>query len=138
MQGAQNALNNLYEEISSFDPAKGIAKEYEQSFQDAINDDLNTPQALATVWDMIKNDEIESSAKLASLFKFDSVLGLNLKEAWESAQKIPASVTKLINEREAARQAKDFAKSDELRKLVEQAGYSLEDTVDGYKLKKKF
>jgi len=51
LQAAQNALNNLYEEISSFDKAEGSADQFESVFRDAINDDLNTPQALAVVWD---------------------------------------------------------------------------------------
>jgi cysteinyl-tRNA synthetase len=138
LQAAQNALNNLYEEISSFEKATKEDKTFAAAFTEAINDDLNTPQALAVVWDLIKNDEVSSSVKLKTLFKFDEVLGLNLKHVWESAQEIPAAVKKLVDEREQARQAKDFKNSDQLRKEIETQGYLLEDTVDGYKLKKKF
>ena len=138
LQGAQNALNNLYQEISSFQKAKHVAKTFATAFNETINDDLNTPQALAVVWDLIKNDEVSSDDKLQTLFKFDEVLGLNLKEAWQSSQKIPTEVKKLVEERETARQAKDFQQSDKLRTEIEKSGYLLEDSLDGYKLKKKY
>ena len=138
VQGAQNALNNLYQEVSSMGEAKNVVPKFETAFQETIDDDLNTPQALAVVWDLVKNDEVASGDKLATLFKFDQILGLNLEAIWKSARKIPQAVEKLVAERETARQEKNFTKSDELRKQIETSGYLLEDTVDGYKLKKKF
>lgn len=138
LQGAQNALNNLYQEVSSFDQAKVGCTQFEEDFLNAVNDDLDTPKALAIMWDLVKTDKFPTSAKLQTLLKFDEVLGLKLKETWDMAKKVPASVNKLVVEREAARQSKDFKKSDELRSQIEKQGYLLEDTLDGYKLKKKF
>ena len=138
LEAAANGLNNLYEELSSFEAPAGAAENFEQAFKEAVNDDLNMPKALATVWELLKNDEIPSSAKLASLFKFDEVLGLKLKENWTASRVIPPKVTELMNAREQARKEKDFKKSDDLRDQILQAGFILEDTVDGVKLKKKF
>ncbi len=138
LQGAQNALNNLYAEVSALNEASGSAEKFDQAFLEALEADLNMPQAVAVVWDLLKNDEIPSGAKLASLFKFDSVLGLNLKQAWETGRNVPAAVKQLVIDRNLARDQKDFAKSDDLRKQIEQAGFTLEDTVDGQRLKKKF
>ncbi len=138
LQAAQNALNNLYAEVSSLDEAAGSAEKFEQAFQEALEADLNMPQAVAVVWDLLKNDEIPSSAKLASLLKFDQILGLKLNEAWSIGRNIPASVKQLVKDRNAARDAKDFKKSDDLRNQIEQAGFTLEDTIDGQRLKKKF
>jgi cysteinyl-tRNA synthetase len=137
LQAALNALNNLYEEISTFDAAVGSAEKFEEQFLAHINNDLDMPQALAVVHDLIKSEE-PSSAKLASLIKFDQILGLKIQEVWKSSKKIPETVKKLVEERELARQQKDFDKSDTLRQQIEQAGFILEDTIDGYKLKKKF
>lgn len=137
LAGAQNALNNLYEEVSGFDEPKIGCAEYEQHFTDAINNDLDMPKALAVVWDMIKSEH-PSSAKLQSLIKFDRVLGLDIKKVWEESKAIPKEVQKLIDEREDARKAKDFKQSDKLRKEIEKNGYLLEDTSDGLKIKKKF
>jgi cysteinyl-tRNA synthetase len=138
LQAAQNALNNLYEEISSFGEPKIRCAQFEEDFLNAINNDLDTPKALAITWDLIKTDEFPGSAKLQTLLKFDEALGLMIKETWQASKKIPVAVKKLIAEREAARKAKDFRKSDELRKQIESNGYVLEDTLDGYKIKKKF
>jgi cysteinyl-tRNA synthetase len=137
LTAAQNALNNLYSEVSTFDAPGQTIPQYEQKFADAINNDLETPQAIAIVWDLLKSEQ-SSTDKLATLIKFDEVLGLKIEETWKSAHEIPENVRALVDEREKARAAKDFAKSDELRKEIESQGYTLEDTVDGYKIKKKF
>ena len=137
LQGAQNALNNLYAELSTYDPAAKGAPQFEQTFLDSINNDLDTPQAVAVMHDLLKS-ETPSADKLASLFKFDQVLGLKIKDVWEAAKVIPDTVRKLVDEREVARKAKDFARSDELRRAIESNGYILEDTIDGFKIKKKF
>ena len=138
LEAAANGLNNLYEELSSFEAPSGAAENFEQAFKEAVSDDLNMPKALAIVWELLKNDEVPSSTKLASLFKFDEVLGLKLKENWTASRVIPPKVTELMNAREQARQEKDFKKSDDLRHQILTAGFILEDTVDGVKLKKKF
>ena len=137
LQGAQNALNNLYAELSTYDPAAKGAPQFEQTFLDSINNDLDTPQAVAVMHDLLKS-ETPSADKLASLFKFDQVLGLKIKDVWEAAKVIPDTVRKLVDEREVARKAKDFARSDELRSAIESNRYILEDTVDGFKIKQKF
>jgi cysteinyl-tRNA synthetase len=137
LMGAQNALNNLYTEISIYEPAKKGLLEFEAAFNAAIEDDLNTAKALGIVWDMVKSEN-DSGEKLASLLKFDEILGLKIKEVWEAAKLIPDTVNNLMKEREAARQSKDFQKSDELRVAIESNGYIVEDSPDGSKLFKKF
>ncbi len=138
LQAAQNALNNLNQEVSSFDEPRVGCAQFEQDFLQAVNNDLDTPKAIAIMWDLIKTDEFPASAKAQTLFKFDQVLGLKLEETWKKSKAIPKEVQKLVDEREEARKTKDFAKSDELRKEIETAGYLLDDTLDGYKIKKKF
>ena len=138
LQAAQNALNNLYSIISDFTAPAGQAEKFEQAFLAAINSDLGPPQALAVMWDLVKTDEVSDAAKLASLFKFDEVLGLKLKDVWTASQVIPEVVINLASERETARRAKDYVRSDELRRAIESNGYFLEDSADGFRLKKKF
>lgn len=137
LQAAQNALNNLYTEISAYEKPKIGCAEYEQNFLEAINNDLDTPKALAVVWDLIRSD-YPGHAKLQSLLKFDKVLGLKLRETWKASQKIPATLKKLLTAREQARAAKDFQKSDDLRHQIESQGFIIEDLSHGYRLKKKF
>ncbi len=138
LQGAQNALNNLYQEISTWDAATtNVIPEFETQFNNAINNDLETPQAIAIVWDLVKSEN-PTGERLATLIKFDEVLGLKIHEVWEAAKVLPDTVHELIDQREKARKEKDFARADELRLAIESNGYILEDTVDGFKIKKKY
>jgi cysteinyl-tRNA synthetase len=137
LTAAQNALNKLYEEISTYDPPKVGCAEYEQNFLEAVNDDLNTAKGLAVVWDLLKS-EYPGHAKLQSLIKFDKILGLKIEEVWKAAKTIPQVVRKLVDDREDARKNKDFVRSDELRRAIESNGYLIEDTPDGFRIKKKF
>ncbi len=137
LQAAQNALNNLYQEISSYDaPGKSLA-EYEKEFYTALEDDLNSAIGLAVVWDLLKSEN-SSADKLATLIKFDQVLGLKVEEVWKAAKILPDTVTELAKQRDQARTDKDFKKSDELRIAIESNGYLVEDTPNGTVIKKKY
>lgn len=138
LAGAQNALNNMYQEISIYDSPTETLPEFEKSFSEAINDDLNTAKALAVVWDLVKSDNHPTGNKLATLFKFDRILGLKIKDVWEAAKLIPDTINQLVKERDLARENKDFAKSDQLRIAIESNGYLVEDTPQGTQLKKKY
>lgn len=138
LTSAQNALNNLYQEISSITTkaAEGLPK-YEEEFLKAVNNDLDMPKAIAVIWNMIKSEE-DNSKKLTSLIKFDEILGLKIEEVWKTSSAIPKIVRKLIEERQVARETKNFKKSDELRIAIESNGYLIEDNTDGQKIKKSF
>ena len=138
LQAAQDALNNLYEQVSAFDQPKAGCAKFEQNFLEAVNNDLDLPKAVAIVWDLLKTDEFPPSAKLQTLLKLDQVLGLRIREVWEASKIIPETVRKLVDEREEARKTKNFIRSDELRQAIESSGYIVEDTLDGFRIKKKF
>ena len=109
----------------------------EERFHKAINDDLNMPLAMGVVWEVIRNEK--KSPKLAKLLlKFDSILGLKIDEETKNAkEEIPEEILKLANKREEARKNKDWAKSDELRNIINEKGYSIKDTKDGTVITKK-
>ncbi len=134
IQAAQNALNNLREIVRDWDEPKIGCAQYEQDFMEVLNNDLNTPQALAVMWDMVKSD-YPSSAKAESLLKMDQVLGLNSDEYLGKKIEVPEEVQKLINQREQARKFEDFKKSDQLRKEIKKLGYGIEDTPEGPRIK---
>ena len=77
LQASQTALKRLKKTVSSYDEPKIGCAELEAKFQDAINNDLNMPRALAVVWETISSD-YPSSAKKQSILLFDGVLGLGL------------------------------------------------------------
>ena len=110
---------------------------YEEKFHKAINDDLNMPLAMGTVWEVVR--ETRKSPKLAQLLlKFDTVLGLKIDEKEEKNNtQIPEEIIKLAEKRQQARQEKNWAESDKIREEIAQKGYTIEDTKDGYKLNKK-
>lgn len=128
LEGAQNALNKLREEVSGWDkPLVGCAQ-FEEEFLQAINDDLNMPKALAVVWELVKSDN-PTSAKAQSLFKFDKVLGLKLSEVEKrlKTEDIPQEVLSLIKERDGLRKEKRFHLADQLRNKIKKLGYDVED-----------
>ncbi len=130
---AQKALTNLYNKIATMDkPAIGCA-EYEAKFKEAINDDLNTPQALAVVWEMMKSD-YPDSAKKQSLLKMDEVLGLGLKNVPKLT--IPPEVQALVEDRKRVRLARDYAKADDIRNRLKELGFTVDDTDLGPVVKK--
>lgn len=117
---------------------------YKEKFEEAMDDDLNTPLALSALYEFIteinkliaKNKLGSDDAKniLAFWGKMNKVFGLNIAEI---KIEIPDEIKKLAEEREIARKSKDFKKSDELRKKIKEKGYLIEDMKEGYKIRKK-
>ncbi len=135
LQAAQNALNNIRETVRGWDEPKIGCAEFEAQFAEALNNDLNTPQALAVMWNLFKSD-YPTSAKAESILKMDKVLGLKLDEYVSKPLEIPLEVQKLIELREKARKEKDFENSDKLRKEIVGLGFEVEDTSSGPRLRK--
>ncbi len=109
-------------------------KKYRNDFLTCINDDLNIPKAIALLWTLVKDNNIPKPFKKKLMLDFDKVLGLGLEKIEEV--KIPEEVRKLIIWRDEARAEKDFVKSDELRKKIEELGFSVQDTDSGTKVTK--
>lgn len=140
MDAARNALQKLRRDVAKFEaPAGEGLPEYEERFLEVINDDLNMPEALAVVWEMVKSDK-PSSAKAASLFKMDAVLGLGLQEAAvkinEEEGIIPGNIQHLVEERQRLRKEKHFNAADKIRADIKKLGYEVEDTKKGIKVRK--
>jgi cysteinyl-tRNA synthetase len=133
LEGAKNAFAKLEARIIELGTTVGeINAAYNQKFTDHINDDLDTPQALALVWEVLKDESLNNADKKATILEFDNVLGLKL--GIHSEEKIPENIYILVAEREDARKNKDFAKSDELRAEIEKHGYTVKDTSEGPKI----
>ena len=104
---------------------------YEQEFLDSINDDLNMPKAIAVVQKMLKEER--SADVYATLEKFNQVLGLNLEEEND----IPQEIKDLAEKRWQAKLAKDWAIADSLRAELDQKGFLIKDSKEGYEIIKK-
>ena len=114
---------------------------YEKRFDDAMDDDLNTADALGAVFELVKDANITvgektskaaAKAALKSLNDLCSVLGFLTKEENE----IPTEIQEMIQEREEARKNRNWSRSDELRDALKEAGYIVEDTKQGQKVRK--
>jgi len=134
LEAAQNALNNLREIIREWNEPKIGCAQYEQDFIEFVNNDLNMPQALAVLWDMVKSDYPQSS-KAESLLKMDQILDLRLDEYLGKPVEVPEEVMHLVRKREQARNTGDFKQSDKLRHEIKKLGYEIEDTPSGPKVK---
>lgn len=140
--GSQTALRRLRDVVSKtvFDTTAGAeldskSQEYKRKFVGYVSDDLDTPKALALVWEIVKDSEISDENKRSLILDFDRVLGLQLDK--KEIVEIPEEVQKLIKERDQAREQKDFARSDELRSEIEQFGFDVMDTPEGTEVSKK-
>jgi cysteinyl-tRNA synthetase len=114
--------------------AAGWAAEYYERFHDAINNDLNTPQAIAAALDLIAEAYRRKDFRAwPTLLALDVVLGLDLAKHRVAAQSvaIEPDVQRLIDNRAAARKAKDFITADDLRAEIERRGYEVKDNRDG-------
>ncbi len=122
---------------------KNLLLKTEKDFEEAMDDDLNTPEALSVVFNLIKEiNKIEkidgkTARQVLNLInKFDAVLGLKLLEIEKGKTEISEEIKKLTKERENYRKKGDWQKADEVRKKINDLGYQIEDTKEGPKIKK--
>jgi len=143
-KSAQNSYNNLKKivlELQSYNSYKSYKshksyKTYHSHFVNFISDNLQIPNALALLWQAVKDQSLNPQEKLSLIYDFDKVFGLKLTEI--KAQKIPQEIIKLAEERKRYRMEKNFQKADEIRKKIETLGYQIEDLPQNqYKIKIK-
>ncbi|MAH03529.1 cysteine--tRNA ligase [Candidatus Pacearchaeota archaeon] len=132
LESARNSYQRLKNIISEIKDDEKINEVYLKKFEKDINYDLNMPNALAELWDFIRDKK--AKGKYQTIKNMDEVFGLDLlkKEKVEISKK----VKELIKEREKARKEKDWKKADELRDKIKKQGYSLDDTKKGAVVKK--
>ncbi len=144
LEAAQNAYQNLLQRMKDLRrPGMGVIPQtYRTRFLERINDDLDTPGALATLWEMVKDQTLAPEDIAAGAIDFDRVLGLRLGESIQrligitlretiALQDAPIEIRTLVAERENARKEKDWGRADELRAQISAEGYAVEDGAEG-------
>lgn len=137
LDSAQTAFDNLKSRVIEIKKdLTGTIDETKKSellakFDAAIFNDVSTPQALAVMWETVKDTSLNNATKWAVLSEMDTVLGLKMDEMKEETFTPPEEVLKLIEERKLARANKNWAKSDELRDILKNKGWSVKDLPDG-------
>ena len=103
-----------------------------------MESDLNAPQALSQLHMMLKS-QLPASDKLAAISHMDRILGLKLDEVEPFKEERLGSDEDwaLVDERAAAKKAKDFARADEIRQILLERGFVVKDTPKGAILEKK-
>ncbi len=139
LEAAKNTYQRLKNIISEIKKSKekknkkNINAAYKQ-FLEILNDDLNVPKALSFMWEILRENKLNDAEKYELVLKFDKVFGLKLDK--EEKIKIPAEVKKFVAEREKARKEKNWKLADELREKIKNAGYYVDDTGEGWKIRK--
>jgi cysteinyl-tRNA synthetase len=136
LDSAENAYRKLKEFFATLPLGGKVDSSYKAKFDNAIETDLNTPEALATLWTLVKDEEVSPGDKRATLLQFDKVLGLNLDKNEYEVTNVPEDVQVLLKLRDTARLEKDFTRSDELRDEIRQKGFEVKDTPEGQELKR--
>ncbi len=129
------ALGNIRNAVRDLPKPSEVDEESMTSFMERVNDDLDTPGALAMFYGVLNHASMERSVKSATLLAMDAVFGLALEDVVARPLTIPSVVEKLVADRETARSNKDWKRSDELRDEIATLGFIAEDTADGQKLR---
>lgn len=117
--------------------------QYREKFIAAMDDDLNTADAISAVFELITaiNTAVKdrASAEFAQkaldlLMELATVLGLLQQEVSEEVTEVEPEIQALIDERQAARKAKNFVRADEIRDILKEKGITLKDTPQGVQI----
>jgi len=152
IESAQSALKRLYIALKGYtentEDKSLIDINYEERFNEALNDDFNTPIALSILFEIAKQINIERisnprkanalSAMLIKLGNFIGILEYNAEDYLKQGSELSeAEISEKIAQREAARNSKDFAMSDQIRDELVELGIILEDSVNGTTWRRK-
>lgn len=135
LESAKISLGLMRGRVSGYAGKKGkVDEKFKVKFIQALEDDFNIPQALAVAWDLLKSG-LSNADKLSAILDFDKVLGLGLNDI--KKQEISSEIKDLAEKRLLARKEKNWKESDRLREEIEKMGFVVEDSKEGYDLKKK-
>lgn len=151
LAAAQNSLERLYEFIRGLKESQNVPSSasrmfqaklgtYKKRFEHAIANDLDTPKALALVWDLIRAynkapEKFHSGEALELLYDFDRALGLSIRGI--KKETIPARIRRLAALREKYRAEKEWQKADQIREQIRKAGYYIKDSSSGPQVMRK-
>ncbi len=139
LAGADRALRQLRERVADWSSQEtadntAVRHEWDSRFRAAIADDLDLPAVMALVAELSRSS-VASHTKADLIGSWDQVLGLDLRRSL-AEQPLPAGTAELLSQREKARAAKDFARSDRLREELAALGVIVFDTVEGQRIKR--
>jgi len=136
LDAAAKSFERLRQLVYHFGEPGEVDQGYLRQFKEEINEDLNMPRALALTWDLVRS-ALPDDVKKATVLLFDQVLGLGLAN-WQPPQEIiPDEILSLVEERQRLRKEKRWADADVVRNQVLDAGFEIEDTPQGPRVKSR-
>ena len=152
IKSAQSGLKRLYIAVKGLsinnEDSSILGINYEEKFNEALNDDFNTPMALSILFEIAKQINIERttnpekasalSSQLVKLGNYIGILEYNAEEYLKLGSELSESeISKKIEQREAARNTRNFALSDQIRDELIELGIILEDSINGTSWRRK-
>jgi len=141
LEAANTRLLHLRQRMAEWQPeGEGFvsdtpaAKELDRRFREAVADDLDMPRAMVVVNELVASD-LAPERKYSMLERWDTVLGLDLARNAREGFEIPPEVQALVQQRDVARAAKDYASSDAIRDQLTEMGWEAMDTPGGTKVR---
>ena len=137
---AEDTLNKLKNKISNLQKDNELDnelfKEYQDKFKEALSNDLNTSNALTVLYDLLKDNQVNNTTKLALIEDIDKVFSLNLIEKEEITEELKQYIEEQIELRNTAKQNKDYETADKIRQELLDKKIEIKDTREGttYKL----
>ncbi|MFN2589153.1 MAG: cysteine--tRNA ligase [Actinomycetota bacterium] len=139
LEAAHTRLRHLRQRVADWGPPNeelsSAARETDERFRDAVADDMGLPQAMVVLNETVTSSSIRDPEKSALSRSWDAILGLDLERLARKGFEAPPEVQALIEERDAARAAKDYSTSDEIRSRLSAMGYEVMDTAEGTKVR---
>jgi len=133
LKSAKTALQNLSEYIDYDLDLTGIEQNmYSTAFLEKLNDDLNVPQALAVLFELIKSNELDENDKKKIVTYAFEILGLKPIENLTGLEDVGYEVRDLVNKREELRIKSNFVEADKIRDTIKQMGFEI---LDGEEIK---
>ena len=136
LEEAARAVARVREALRRLDPGAPGLDELVEPFFDALADDFNTPQARALLFDWVAeaNRRIDAGDAVGPGRLPELLYALGLETLLEGEDDAPEELQQLAAERDEARAARDFARADELRDRLTEAGWEIRDTPEGARL----
>ena len=141
MDNAKNTYEKLVNKISQIEDEKlSINKElvdsYITKFKDSIENDLNTANTITYLFDILKDDNLNSSSKLYLIKEYDKVLSLDLiKKEKKIDNELEDKVNKLVEKRNLLKKEKKYEEADKIREELLKLGVQIKDTREGVEIK---
>jgi len=136
VSGSMQNNDKMLNQVQHDEKDEDIEHKHLENFKKVVADNLNTPEALAVLWEMVRDEKISKEDK----YKFikwaeDNLLGLGLFNAVDD--NIPAEIVELAEKRDRAKNKKDYDLADNLREQILEKGYRVEDNEEGFLIRFK-